>query len=129
MGFLSEMRRVNGASDFARDLGRRGGSFETNCSQEQVLTFLKASSVEVTEETPTSLSVRPISKTGSVASDLITAQVSAGSKLPTHVLIKVQLNPRPGETNHMILNNPMTIPPLLGLLLKVSRTDPKWQPA
>jgi hypothetical protein len=129
MGFLSDMRRVNGATDFARVLGQRGGCFETNCSPEQVLAFLKASSVEVTKETPTSLSARPVSKNGAVAPDVITAQVSAGNKLPTLVVISVQLNPRPGETNPMIINNPLTIPPLLGLLLKISKTDPKWQRA
>jgi len=127
MGFLSDLRKANRATDFSRVLGKQGGSFETSCSAEQVLAGLKASRVKVTEETPTSLSVRPIRKNGNIGPELITAQVSAGTKLPTLVVITVQLDRN--ETNPMMINNPMTIPPLLGLLLKVDKIDPKWQPA
>lgn len=128
VGLLSDLRSVNRASDFARAMAKQGGLFETNCSPEQVLAALKASHFEVTEETPTSLSGKPEFKYHNGESPVITAHVSAGSMLPTLVTIKVQLNAGPGEANPAILKNPATIPSLTGLMIKVSKIDPKWQP-
>jgi hypothetical protein len=127
MGALSDLRRHKKVQDFAFSAGRQGGSFETRCSAAQVFEWLKESRVQVTEETPASLSAMPIHKNGQVGPEVMTLQVSAGYRLPARVAIDVHRNTKPGE-NYMIANNPWTIPPLIGLLMRLSKVDPDWQP-
>jgi hypothetical protein len=129
MGTMSDLRRLKKVREFAFDTGRHGGAFETACSPEKVFAFLRETSVTVTEESQASLSVRPVHKNGSVGPELLTVETSPGNTLATRVVVKVQLNISPNETNSMIINNPMTIPPVFGLLLKISKADPGWQPA
>ena len=128
MKAFSDMRRVKKAQDFAFNAGRRGGSFETSCSPEQLFAWLKEAKVQVTEESAASLSARPIYKNGSVGPEVLMVQVSPGNKLATLVVINVQLSIKP-DKNNLMANNPMTIPPIFGLLLKVGKADPGWQPA
>jgi hypothetical protein len=122
MGKFSDLKRMNKVTDFATSAAKRGGAFETSCSPEQILAWLKATRIQVVDESPTALSVNPIYKHGNVGSEVISAQVSAGSKLPTLVTIEVQLNAQPGSVN------PNAIPPIFGLLSQVSKVDPTWQP-
>jgi hypothetical protein len=128
MGALSDLRRHKRVQDFAVTAGRHGGSFETSCSAEQILAWLKESGgIQVTEQTPASLSATPVNKNGQLATDVMNVRVLPGNTLPARVVIEVQRTIKPG-TDRLSANNPMTIPPILGLLLKVSRADPDWQP-
>jgi hypothetical protein len=127
MGVLSDLRQANKATDFAFNAGKRGGSFETSCSPEQILTWFRETKVRVLEESPGMLSASPIHKDGNAGPEIIFIQALPGNRLPTRTVIKVQLNTKPGENNPAILNNPMTIPPVVGLMLKVGKVDRGWQ--
>lgn len=122
MGMFSDLKRVNKVTDFAASAAKNGGSFETTCSPEQVFAWLKGTRIQVVDESPVALFLRPIYKNGNIGSEVIIAQVSPGNKKPTLVTITVQLNAKPdaGSQN--------AIPPIFGLLLKVSKADPTWQP-
>ncbi len=128
MGTLSDLRRHKKVQEFAFKAGRQGGSFETSCSAAQVIAWLKEARIQVTEETPASLSAMPIHKNGQVGPEVMTVQVSLGYRLPARVVIDVRLNVKPGE-NPLVAANPWTIPPIIGLAMKVSKADPDWQPA
>jgi hypothetical protein len=118
---FSDLKRVNKVTDFAASAAKRGGSFETACSPEQVIAWLKGTRIQVVDESPAALSVRPIYKNGTIGAEVITAQVSPGNKLATLVTIAVELNAKPGAASQN------AIPPIFGLLLGVSKADPTWQ--
>ena len=121
VGMFSDLRRVNRATDFAMSAAQRGGSFETCCSPDQVLTWFKATGVKVVEDGSSSLSVRPVHKNGAVGSELITVQASQGGRQPTLVTISVQRSANPAD------GPPNAMPPIFGLLLKVGMADSRWQ--
>jgi hypothetical protein len=123
MGLRSDLRVVNKARDFAFKAARTGGSFETNCTAEQIIEWLKASDLQITEESTTSLSGHPRDRNG-VGPEILTARVMPGTKLRSLVVIEVQLTAMPGGKIP-----PRTFLPIHGLLVKLGKADPQWQPS
>jgi hypothetical protein len=87
-----------------------------------VFTWLKATHVEVVEESANSVVVRPVFSTGQVGTEAIAAEVSAGTRLPTRVRLRVQLNAKPGTMNLNALGS------IVKLMQQIGAADTSWRP-
>lgn len=72
-------------------------------------------------ETPTSVSIHPVYKSGQVGSELISATTAPGSTLATRVVLTVGLESKPTTLN---VNAYIKV---VALMDKVSQSDPSWK--
>ena len=122
MGWLADRRNSKKMGDFIVRAAQRGGTFETSCAPEEILGWLKSGRCQVADESPVSLTVRPIHGTGAVGSELIKAEIQPGVQLLTRVVITVELKAKPGNINLNALS------PITRLIDQVSKVDPGWLP-